>query len=336
MKRRWLALWAALLAILLFVGWKWNNADRLLERLSTRICLWPERTGGAVIYRYSWLSDHELLEVTSPASIRGLARVARYDTVRRQSVALPSFQATLLKEGRGTWPTLSPDGKWAVCWVVVLGQPRVEWLCAVSIDGSQVIKWPQVKGGMVDYLGHGWMPDSKSYIIIFADRIVQYRLDEPGRSKRISIPKLDPNLRVIGILPDGLLLAGSTRPGQNCALTHVLLTGNTASVRKLSIKLPAGAVWKDVCVSESGDRLAWRLAFQEEKRPNAWRQWLQRLTGIGNHARQGIWVSRLDGTGFREIGHVHDNDLMLRQWLPGGHKVAFIRDNSLYTVAVDE
>lgn len=338
MKRRWLALWAALFAILLFVGWKWNNADRLLEPLSKRICPWPERAAGVDIWRYSWLSETDLLEVTSPASMRGLAHVARFDTVRKRSVALPSFQATLLREGRGTWPTLSPDGKWAVCWVVVMGQPRVEWLCAVSIDGAHVIRWPKVPGGIVDYLGHGWMPGGKSYIIIFADRIVEFRIHEPGRSRRFAIPKLDPDLRVIGILPDGPLLAGSTRhrQGQPVVLTHVRVTGDSASVQTLRFDLPAGAESKDVRVSEQGDRLVWQLAFQEEKRPNAWRQWLRRLTGMGNHARQGIWVSRLDGTGFREIGHVHDSDLTLRQWLPGGHKVAFVRGQQLYTVPVDE
>jgi len=53
---------------------------------------------------------------------------------------------------------------------------------------------------------------------------------------------------------------------------------------------------------------------------------------------EGLWVSRVDGTGMREIGHVSGaNDRCLEdiEWLPDGKHISFVYRGMLYTVPTE-
>src|SRR5262249_6149187 len=152
-------------------------------------------------------------------------RLKRFDIARHASFAMPAFQKAVLKAGGGAWPLVSPDGKWAVCWVVVLRPRRTEWLCAVSLDGSRIVRWPAVRDGVRDYLGHGWMPDGRTYIVLFVNKVLLYRVQTPGKVQRLWIPKLFPGgsagmtKRLAGTLPDGFLVTEWHRSGQSFIIT---------------------------------------------------------------------------------------------------------------------
>ena len=63
---------------------------------------------------------------------------------------------------------------------------------------------------------------------------------------------------------------------------------------------------------------------------------------------ESLWISKTDGSGFHEIGHVvvprsqgkdtaaesNEGEFASVEWLPGGKQVAFVHRHTLYVVAV--
>jgi hypothetical protein len=319
--------------LLLFMTGRLRSTERVLDAVATRHYRVEDSHPNREIRRYAWLTDRDLLEVTSRPG-GGVLRLARFDTERRASYALPNLEKTVLKAGYGAGPMVSPDGKWIVCWVVALRPRRTEWLVAVSADGSRIIRWPTLKHGVVHYLGYGWMPDGKTFLLIFVNKILVYRVQAPGKMQRLWIPKMSPEQSFIGMLPEGPLLAGWRQSGPSYTFTHVQMTNSPPTVRSFKVDLPPAATVGDVQVSPQGDRLAWHLKFDDSPPTSTILRGLHSLLQRRPHSREGLWVSHVDGSDMHELGHVHDNDLTLRQWVPGGNHLAFLRKDYQYSVPV--
>ena len=108
------------------------------------------------------------------------------------------------------------------------------------------------------------------------------------------------------------------------------------------ITLPSGAEYQAMAVSRQGDRIAWQLGFTDKP---AVPRWLCRLLPFlkrPESRRISLWVSRLDGSGMREVGSTPvESDLPgppfvgeLR-WLPSGKTLSFVTqgyEDSKWTV----
>jgi hypothetical protein len=105
-------------------------------------------------------------------------------------------------------------------------------------------------------------------------------------------------------------------------------------VRHSKVRLPPDSLVRYVAVSPKGDELAWYLKFDEPPPASALLRSLHELLKRRPHSRQGLWVSRLDGSEMREIGHVHDDELTSMNWLPGGNHLTFTKEDNYYSVRV--
>jgi hypothetical protein len=328
----------ALLGLVALGVWRWRLAERPLDSLSTRLFPVRRPRNSRVEDTYRWLSDREMLKITTVSG--RTTHLARFHIEQDIEEELPSLQKAVLSAGGGAWPLVSPDGRWVVCWRVDLTPPRrKERLCAISLDGSQIVLWPEVSGGIGDYLGHGWMPDSRTYFIVFVDKILLYRVSTPGKVERRRFPKISPDNRLLTALPDGPLLAGWNSSRQGFAMfqvQQVQIDAQPPTVRTANMRLPPGARVRQVQISPQGDLLAWHLLIDRPPPGSAWMEELLALLHTQPSSRHSLWVSRVDGSAMHEIGYVQDYDLSAIQWVPGSHRLTFLRHGYLCSVRIEE
>src|SRR5262249_25318985 len=116
------------------------------------------------------------------------------------------------------------------------------------------------------------------------------------------------------------------------------LTANPPTVKNLPFAVPPNADIEEIALSPQGDRLAWKT--------NTWNDWRSALSAFTSGQPQGrniiyaIWVSRLDGSGMRELGSERlttagGSPIEHLRWLPDGKSVSFVYNNALYTIPAD-
>ena len=310
--------------------WQWGRPEKDLDSIATQICRFQESHAGRDVIRYHWLSESEILEQwENPTEI--IIRFARVDPLRGTSRELSGLLAAVRKLGAGS-VVPSPDGKWFLSWRVTLRPKRTERLLAISENGRQAVIWPPLVSVGGDVLNHGWMPDSRTYLVLYTTKIVLYRIDEPGKPRRYRIPVPRGFSRVV---QDGVIAVKWPKPGRSALLTRIALTADVPTIQRSSLRLPDPSTVRMAELSPRGDRIVWLLGNEDQSAFS----WLDRLlTKLGRrpHKRFGLWVSNLDGSRLREIGHVHDKGLESIRWAPGGKKLSFVRKGFVYTVPVDD
>jgi len=147
----------------------------------------------------------------------------------------------------------------------------------------------------------------------------------------------------VGVTGDGrplILSYGAYQPAPKATLWQIDLQAAGAAYKTTVIPLPWIARVRSVAISHTGDRLAWALEYDTSTRVPPW---IRRLIPRGNSGPRSavaLWTSRLDGTGWQEIGHqpalpsiLEDRDIGHVEWLPGDRRLSYTYARALYTVA---
>ena len=309
-----------------------GSSERLLIPKARRIAPWYS-AGMRVVQLMDLLNRTSILQVeTDMRPPRGVS-VSRFDLTTGVTQPLPALSATI-RRLKGTIDNPSADGRW-----LIFRPDEGEGisLSALSLDGSTVIRWPEVDvmSVPVGTIGTVWLDDNRTFVVMFTGEAFLYRVDSPGHVKRIPLPKLPDFTVVAGTFTAGRILLGQqlNRPVDDLQLASINLSASPALVTYSKIRLPARATVADIAVSPDGKRLALQLKVSGGN--DSWLvRKLKALAGSRPHKRDGIWVCDLDGSGMREIGHVHDDPLYLNVWVPGGKEVAFLHGDHLYLVPV--
>jgi len=98
----------------------------------------------------------------------------------------------------------------------------------------------------------------------------------------------------------------------------------------------------EVVLSPDGKRLAWKLHARENGAGSGLLARLLAYFGARPRAMISLWVSRLDGSDFHEIGHeeappmhVWPEAIREAQWTPDGRHVSFLFQDALWTVPAE-
>ena len=110
-------------------------------------------------------------------------------------------------------------------------------------------------------------------------------------------------------------------------------------VRTHFVKLPEGARLVRADLSSQEQSICYQLQTVRTEPLLAWLHRIIPKIGVKPVLTEGLWISRADGQGMREIGHVDgwndthtesEDQLKDIQWLPSGKQVSFVYHNTLY------
>jgi hypothetical protein len=246
---------------------------------------------------------------------------------------------------------LSPDGRWLLVWGTVIKGQTTNILFVSELEGQRRRRW--TTPGTID--GITWLPDSLRFIVWKWDgggrRLGLLHSREPAEDReiRLLVPAYAPY--VLGVLPDGRVLAtdfahiGNWRRGVNlyeyASLDEDGKPSGGRPVRHTSVRPPPGATVEGVQLSPSGDRLLWH--FDGLEGPTFGRNWLPRLLPFTAsyyqpHRVTRLAVSRLDGSGLREIGRqevMRNESFGDYRWTPDGKRICFRYQDAVYTIPAD-
>jgi hypothetical protein len=330
------------------MAWWVYTPERLLDGQGQR--LWPrsDHNGNRWTIRGSaWLSDTEAWEFTKDSSSFDVS-LAVLDTRSgsRHDLKALSKKANTALADLGVSGVIdcypSPNRRWIMCWgarSVYTGNSqqnyrRFQGFAALTLDGSRLLRWPEIEAAGFSLQ---WLPDGETFVLLAPSEAVLFNLDRPGIVIRKAISTLPPIMWSVDTRPDGSI--AMVTPGRDHVTESVVF--HTVSVHtdpprswKEKVRLPFHCKVQSVDADDSGRRILWHLVFDEKSPTMPILAPLLRRFGLTGHPRSGIWVSRMDGSEMREIGHVHDRELGDVRWLPGGKSITYHRKRVYYRLAV--
>lgn len=119
-------------------------------------------------------------------------------------------------------------------------------------------------------------------------------------------------------------------------------------IQKNTVKLPRGASIMRAIPSPQQDTILYYLKIDHVHPVLAFLHRILPKISEASVETESLWVSKTDGSGFHEIGHIvvslsqgqhevagaNDHEFYRVEWLPGGKQVAFVYDRTLYVVPV--
>jgi len=303
---------------------------------------------------YAWLSDHELLYFRPDGNLwrrdlnTGAETVLRAMTQQvKSSISLPATH----------WLIPSPDGKW-----LMWGEVGITPLFVGSVDGTKQAVSSTNVGNSTPF----WMPDSQHWTEWNHDESALWRQVEmhtvtaPHWSQVLGTPPARLNESdILAMQSEDVIIARtkvdviavpvSVGQGYYRLTLHAAYRDTQQlsvwslhaqkPLRQFTIHLP-GLV-QDVKVSPQGDLVVWLV--QKRKTSPVFKR-LQRFFPAlekDEHECLALYVSQLDGSRMREIGQVDSkptsagNLINEMRWLPGGKRLSFIANDTLWTVPVE-
>jgi WD40-like Beta Propeller Repeat len=305
---------------------------------------------------YRWISSHELLYFEGTVGDWKLTKLDIDTGVKTPLVGLTkAYNETLT--GIGVHE-VSPDGK-RLLWASSRDE-KPTWVVA-KIDGSQRTEWRRLKVGQISsYDPFGW---SFAYWTDNGRAVMETSL-EAGRAWSSTLARLS----IKGIEPatGSELLARTPWPSMTCpepsaAERNVLLgiddfatiqnrrnddirvfTGRLSkegsSATAHIVHLPRYANFFGAVPSPGVDRIAWELGSPYDPTSRG-------VSGRASPPRKRLplsfWVSRVDGSGLRPLGHLQPDrrgavwqyeHLGGLRWTPDGKRLSFVYNGILYSV----
>lgn len=314
-----------------------------------------------------WLSSHQLLIVTTSNSgytkgnWQGEAEI--YDMASHTRNRLTSLTNLLLRTtvdpmGAVGRFEMSPDGTW-LRWEAYFGHGAARPSLRVAhLDGTGYRAWDNEYGEKF-FLDSSHLVQTRGYganIMVVSD---------------IQDPRKDRKYRTLAQAQNAITRYKEQQPVWIMVQRHgVELSDSYAEIetyrtqdriraapdddrnvqkspeplRKHRMAFPTGAAIKEAEVSPQQQFIVYDLQITQQ---NPLFSWLHRL--LPNFAaettlREGFWVSRADGGGMREIGHVslpwsaHDSFESIFEdvsWLPDGKQISFVYHSMLYVVPAE-
>lgn len=106
---------------------------------------------------------------------------------------------------------------------------------------------------------------------------------------------------------------------------------------------PPSTIVGAYCYDAGQQRMAYQLTVKVTSPVRTWLHKILPAIPIPAHFQEGIWISRPDGQGMHELGHVPEildaygnpeAQIYGPEWVPGGKQVSFIYKNMLYVVPI--
>lgn len=339
---------AAILCVTAAVLWAVWPRERLLLARATRVA---DATGWrADPCAYDWLSDHEVMYFqAAPGRVRIPHRLELSTGRDQEQVALG--QQLFFEEG--SWPSSDRFLSSSTLGSLLLTyRPSPTSRAGVAVlDGRTVRRWDL---GHADVERLWWSPDGSSWTIVAVDVSKQPRVyfvqdcsisDSRAKPRRPVLLPFAPHMAV-GVLGDGRLLVtyfktASDPSGRADFAASTPGSGNAPST--FSVSIPRTVNGYTCVLSPRGDRLAWIMRETRVPAVSTFWQRVRALLSGGAHPRIGLWVSGVDGSGLREIGHIDQDPRQNRlpdvprvvRWTPDEKRLSFLYHGALYTVTAD-
>jgi hypothetical protein len=347
----------ALVGILALLAWRVWPRERLLIRQAT----WVTHTDQDSPNAYDWLSESELLLPRYRPDTDSF-EFRRVDTWTHAETPLATFnqkyrsalhaftspdQTTLRVTHYAPRYVLSPDRRWVVLLPICTGG-HGDYIVSTP-DAVERSRGKTIAGSEVWWLhdNRRWFEtDLKNAALSgFMDRLIVYDCQNTGKTTTVHVSDIPFSASEVGITDrDHLLLARwNDKPADSINLYEASVTVPEAAVRKYSVRLPLKVLLRGVAISNDGKRLAWLLQYAYVPPLAAWLHRALPRISAQSRVTQSLWVSRLDGTGMVEVGHLPIADEKeaekagnrLLRWLPGGRRLSFLYQDALWTVPVE-
>lgn len=338
------------------------GSERLLQRaVRLKITQKEETTEGSYLWGHWWTPNNEMLEF----HIEQGRKPAAFSLLRHNlHTGLVTTIPLRLGEGfmrRYSNPALSPDGKWLM-WHNEDAQDTVHvWNMATG----QRLSWP-TGGDDYRHFTNYWLADSRHWLeyVTMPFSVTLHDTANPKKNIRMTMPPLQKGqhsfIYMNGVLTNaGRMLTShyefdpDTWGQSGLTLQEFALQPEQGKVVRLKIYrdiLPKGLKYINHVCSPTGDRILWTTeGFREtpiQLRP-------QRVMPKSAQRKQtwvGLWTSRLDGSDWREIGHIivpladngddaekGDTDNLIEEagWLPDGKTAWFKYKDAYYSATVN-
>jgi hypothetical protein len=333
---------AALVSIAL-----WRLREPLLLERATRVTSaagWNRAAFNNEISAHWWLSDREILSYrTGPGKSM---HFFRRDIFTQQETPLPALDRRLHDYRAGYEMTVSPDGTW-----ILWGGPEEGWhSMAIRLDGSAMMKTPYDRNSSPH-----WLDGSRHWVNLFINWQQEqwvggevYDTAAPNRPPR-KVAIGQPNRAGRGwvyITPDSRMVWINRWQRINGFDPEILFSeagfdANRMPRRNYRIVLPHAATVKGYLYSPDGHRIAWLLSIAHTSPIAAFVKRFLPKFHVATERTDSLWVSRLDGGDFHEIGMVsdkisqHQPGLSCMRWLPSGRRISFLYQDAIWTVPVN-
>lgn len=321
-----------------------------------------------------WLSDRELFVAREGRLSVAPWRFDRHDVATGLETPEDALNAALVRGTAGgltgtaafvgTLPygALSPDRGWILWQDTSLPHAyggRYRGHCA-PVGGDYVVHFADSRLG--SDLVTAWLPDSSGWAEFRFDpasmtytsvRLYRLRdrrpLPKPAGQMHVE-PYRTVSVRTLGITgttpvlaPDGHAITADLRGSDRTHrldLTELDLNAPRV-VHRRSLPLPPGGRLLAVELHPDRDCIVYTLHFHRGPRGPAVVRRLLSLLGDGPRDERGVWLSRMDGSDLREVGHVTAAPGAripypgLFTLLPGGRKLSFFYRGSLYVALAE-
>ncbi len=283
-----------------------------------------------------WLEDGGLITFVSLTASR--YEVTRWDARTGRQTRVNHLERFMNDtNGPGTlfsWQA-SPNGRWLL---FTRADDRRVIHAAARTDEDTWLSWTNRFWNSLSF----WLSDSRGF--------VEWRVRERGGAGRLyrvephQAATVEVNLPAEPSAPGPLigdhgravlpLVHGTHAQGQ---IIQVQFTATDPVLTTSALDFPKdfGAIdW--ICqVGPTGDRLAW-LVFFQERWPHL--RWERSFPFVQTETRfvASLWVSGLDGSRLREVGHLPPSEDIRRiSWTPDGHHLSFVCRDALWKVTAD-
>lgn len=295
---------------------------------------WVIERGPDACVIYAWLSEHEILHlgISIPYSF-----YIRDVTTGRDSALHRLSQFFRATGGDVEVVQLPSDRRW------LLWRDGDNNVLGSTLDGSRRFRWNhgRMPTGFI-----AWLGDSRRWIELIPkgrSRTVMriHRLDSPEDVRTVALPpaplKLDYAFS-FSLTADDRLLEDITSGGDwghgIARIVEVPLTQTEAACTHI-VRIPHGTPGTPAIFSSNGTRMAWHL-YPDGPTPS-WVKSILPFLKNPKRVRAELWVSSIDGSRMREIGHVDiGRDDFYEpgyvRWMPGNRRLSFVWHGALWSV----
>lgn len=310
---------------------------------------------------YQWLSMQEILVFDTLKNSPNRHEIALYrmDVFTGTKTRLTKLERCLTSNSSLPYSShISSDGKRLLIFKGSTYQ-------VVDLDGSGSRKWQDKNGVEVEdsysRTHTFWLKDSRHVVQILASEVERAHslliqdVDMPTVAQRVPLPdtpELDAQdyFSAPHMTPSGVLFAYAPAFEENDTRTLLLVrAAPPPSKTKTALHAPPGTTFvtapercgEVLTISPDGTRVAWLCKTAPYASPL--RTWLHRFLP---HVKEDpistlrLYISPVDGSQMREIGGIEMWDTVRKisdlRWLPGGKRLSFILNNTLYTVSAEE
>ena len=321
--------------------------------------------------QWKWLSDEELLVLKSdtvPGAASWQGHAERWNVITGKHIQMAGLTNLLNRqdiapEGMPCLWALSPNHSWLV-WVKFLDAGDTLLPAAAHLDGTHVRFWrshtPDDVGFFLDdryWIDHPEAETPATQIIDLQEekKDQNYR---PGASQAKAIVARyilqHPHFVSVELSPQGGSIDIATYRTEDAEALEPSQRGEgkprngAIPIQKGTVKLPRGA---NMVMAEPSPQQETILYDLQTDHVNPVLGLLHRIVPTIAEApirTESLWISKTDGSGFQEIGHVvtrrnqgknattesNEGEFASMEWLPGGQQVAFVYRDTLYVVPV--